>query len=953
MRRHLTLVLIITGFCTAFAHTRPFPRNLNANNGLRFEENKGQWTDTQGNSRSDILYTLRDNGIDLYFTKEGIFYQWHSAGKNSDGSAVVSEATGRSLVTSPFSKPFPQPGALPLSTYGMAMKWMKANEKVEIIAEEPYDDYTNYYLGHRRQGVLGVRSFRKLTYKNLYRGIDIVYYFRNNHLKYDVVVHENGNLRDVRFNYVGANPKLIDGKLRIDTPMGYLEEQKPIASTATDNKVEIGYAVARQEISFRWEKRGLKREELIVDPELVWATYYGGTGGNEYGNSTAVDLNNNIYLSGWTDSPLGIASPGGAQTVYGGDTDDAFLVKFDSLGNRLWATYFGGENVDWSTGVATDSIGNVYMVGSTYSTSGIASGGFQNTLGGYSDTFLSKFNTAGALIWATYYGGVGIDSGMAVATDRHNNVFISGYTISNSGIGMNGYQNDLAGDCDGMADAFLAKVSSLGILQWGTYFGGVGEEISYPNCLNVDRSGNIFLAGRTTSTAGVASGTGSQLTFGGDHDAFVAKFENAGSLLWSTYYGGEVEEFGYATATDSVGNVYLGGSTKSTTNIAFAAYQDSLAAIEDGFIVKFNASGTRQWGTYYGGTGDDFVQGLATAGTQFVYVVGYSTGSDGIAAGGYQNTPGGATDAFVSRFGSSGGFQWGSYYGGPAEDRGASISVDTHHNLYFTGYTLSQSGIAVDGFQNSYGGGTSDAFLVKFHDTPGKIDQAIFFSPIQDVTVGDPPFPLSTRSRLPVIFTTSSARVTLAGNIVTIVAAGRDTVTASQPGDSVFNAALSVSQSFCIHPAKPAIVVVDALPIVLVSSATGGNQWFLNDAAIPAATDTILQITGTGIYKVQAHVDDCYSSFSNDINVVVTGVSSRAEPVTLYPNPSHDFLTVSGVPPGNSNLVLIDLMGRQIAVNPEKLDGGLKVDIRTLPVGMYLLKGTGGNNSFQVKFIKQ
>lgn len=121
----------------------------------------------------------------------------------------------------------------------------------------------------------------------------------------------------------------------------------------------------------------------------LWATYYGGEI-TEYGESVATDASGNVYLAGYTSSANGIAS-GGFQNTYSGSgfNNDAFLVKFDAAGNRLWATYYGGTGEEEGYGVATDASGNVYLAGITNSSTGIASGGFQNNIGGgYADAFL-------------------------------------------------------------------------------------------------------------------------------------------------------------------------------------------------------------------------------------------------------------------------------------------------------------------------------------------------------------------------------------------------------------------------------------------------------------------------------------------------------------------------------------------------------------------------------------
>jgi len=205
-----------------------------------------------------------------------------------------------------------------------------------------------------------------------------------------------------------------------------------------------------------------------------------------------------------------------------------------SQASRLWATYYGGADWEEGTSVATDRLGNVYVTGWTYSTTGIASGGFQNTFGGGVDAFLVKFDASGNRLWATYYGGSGNEEGYDVTTDTAGNVYLCGYTTSSTGIASGGFQNTYGG---GTSDGFLIKFNASGGRIWGTYYGGTGEDVSQG--VTIDKAGNILLVGDTRSTTNIASG-GFQNSPGGGglHDAYLVKFNSAGARTWSTYYGG-------------------------------------------------------------------------------------------------------------------------------------------------------------------------------------------------------------------------------------------------------------------------------------------------------------------------------------------------------------------------------------------------------------------------------
>jgi hypothetical protein len=457
--------------------------------------------------------------------------------------------------------------------------------------------------------------------------------------------------------------------------------------------------------------------QMMAQNSRVWATYYGGTI-YDVGNCAVTDASGNIYLAGYTSSTSGIAS-GGFQNTYGGGTYDAFLVKLDASGNRLWATYFGNNNNDHAYSIAIDHSGNVYLAGGTSSTTGIASGGFQSTYGGGSyDAFLVKFDASGNRLWATYYGGTGWEEAYGVSTDTAGNVFITGFTNSTAGIASGGFQNSYGG---GTYDSFLVKFDAAGNRIWGTYYGGAGDEGYDGNSVCTDRSGNIYLTGWTSSTAGIASG-GFQNTSGGGKDAYLVKFNAAGNRVWATYYGGTGDEggitnilFGKNVATDSSGNVFLSGTTASTSGIALNGFQDTYGGgTYDCYLSKFDSAGNRLWATYYGGSGDERGWGVATDASGNAYLTGRTNSTAGIASGGFQNTNSGNYDAFLAAFSSAGNRLCATYYGGTNGEWVYTPAIDASGNIYLPGFTYSTSGIASGGFQNTFAGGTYDAYLAKF-----------------------------------------------------------------------------------------------------------------------------------------------------------------------------------------------------------------------------------------------
>jgi hypothetical protein len=283
----------------------------------------------------------------------------------------------------------------------------------------------------------------------------------------------------------------------------------------------------------------------------------------------------------------------------------------------------------------------------------------------------------------------------------------------------------------GSGDAFLVKFNSSGVKQWGTYFGGASSGASGMekglSCAT-DALGNVYMTGHTPSTSGIATAGAHQTIYGGSStDAFLVKFNSSGVIQWGTYYGGEGVDIGYSCATDASGNVYMAGDAQQQNLPAsgistIGAHQSAYGGgYSDGFLVKFDSNGLRQWGTYYGGSLLDVSFSCATDASGNVYMSGETQSFTGIATSGAHETT--VNDAFLVSFNSSGVRQSGTYYGGVR----AVCTTDAAGNVYITGYTQSNSGIATAGAHQTANGnnGYNDAFLVKFSGISVGINETV------------------------------------------------------------------------------------------------------------------------------------------------------------------------------------------------------------------------------------
>jgi hypothetical protein len=618
---------------------------------LSFIENKGQIHDQDSKVRSDIQFSLKAvNGLTIFIGDGAIHYQFASPQPSPQVERELAPlhalAKAGDLAAKRKNKQAKEE-ATTFSMYRMDVELVGANQHARIVTDQQQDYYENYFTSATasEDGVTA-HAYNKITYKNIYPDIDWVLYTRNGQLKYEFVVRPGGKASDIQLKYGGATDIQLkaDGSLAATPPQGTITEQEPDSYQEDGKHVNSSFFMQGSLLSYNI---GVFTGILTIDPTLSWATYYGGTSG-DYGYGVATDGGGNVYITGQTNSISGIVTSGAYQTVYAGGTD-AFLSKFNSSGAIQWATYYGGNSGDFGEGIAIDRTGNVYMSGATQSTSGIATtGAYQTTYGGgVRDAFLAKFNSAGAIQWATYYGGSGWDDAVCVAADGAGDVYITGYTPSLSAIATPGAYQTI---CGGGGDAFLAKFNSSGAIQWATYYGGSGDDGDIGgNGVETDCIWNVYITGNTGSTSAIATPGAYQTTYG---SVFLAKFNSVGAIQWGTYYGGSSggDNNGAGVATDGSGNVYITGETQNTSAIATpGAYQTTYGGgLWDAFLAKFNSLGAIQWATYYGGSGDDEGYGVTADCSGNVYITGVTNSASAIAtSGAYQATFGGVYDAYL------------------------------------------------------------------------------------------------------------------------------------------------------------------------------------------------------------------------------------------------------------------------------------------------------------------
>ncbi len=391
-----------------------------------------------------------------------------------------------------------------------------------------------------------------------------------------------------------------------------------------------------------------------------------------------------------------------------GSYDRSETLVIDPL---LYSTYIGGGGPDEGYGIEVDDSGNVYVTGLTFSSGFPILDAYDDTQGGYSDSFVLKLNATGnGILYSTFVGGGGEDYGNSIAIDENGNAYVTGDTSSSDFPIQNYYDNSHNG---GDTDCFVFKLSATGdSLVYSTFIGGDGDDVG--RAIVVDGLYNAYVTGHTSSS-NFPTENALNTTNNGGVDVFILKLNSGGdSLSFSTYLGGNNLESGYGIAIDDNSNVYVTGATWSSIFPTINAFDNSYNGNSDGFVLKLNSTGTDIiYSTFVGDTGWDMSYGIAVDSSFNAYVTGNTASSNFPLENEYDSAMNGASDAFVLKLNATGnGLHYSTFIGGAGEEAGRSIDLDSSNQACITGEVDSSDFPTVNPLLSGYGGAT-DCFVVR------------------------------------------------------------------------------------------------------------------------------------------------------------------------------------------------------------------------------------------------
>jgi hypothetical protein len=843
---------------------------------LVFEANVGQWS-------SDVHYLARADAYDAYFTDKGM------------------------MLDVPLADD--QRQAVQVSLVDVRTSYIMGEASLTSRSHYIHDDTVH-----------DVEHYGAVRYADVYAGVDARFYGNQAQLQYDFILQPHADVNQIALHIAGADASLTDeGDMSLALADGRtLTMQAPYSYQVIDDVLhEVESAFVLDGAMVRFAVGDYDTDyTLTIDP-LVYSTYVGGNNLDE-SYAVAVDATGSAYIAGYTYGNFPTTA-GVYDGSYAGNVD-AFVTKLNPAGTTLvYSTYIGGSGIDIARDLTIDASGAVYITGETTSSNYPRRNAYDNFYGGGYDVFVTKLNPAGDdLVYSTYLGASNNERGLSIAVDASGSAYVTGVAqFGGFPTTLGAYDRTYNG---GNSDVFVTKFTPDGTaLAYSTYIGGASD-VEEGFGIAVDASGSAYITGYTESndfptTAGAYDTTYNGGNFQGD--AFVSKLNPAGDdLVYSTYLGGNRDDFGMGIAVDSTGAMYITGYTDSsnyptTAGVLRTSFGGGFA---DSFVSKLSADGSSlAYSTFLGGSETDRAYDIAINPYGEAHVVGYTLSGDfPVTSGAYDTIYAGVQDVFLARFSAMGdSLVYGSFVGGTDIDYGYGIALDPLGVAYLTGETrgfFPTSPIAYDTTFN----GIRDAFVAKLvtHEIVVAFD-ALTSSAPEAVGMGDV-LRVTTTDTRPTMWDTSVDVLITGGTAISpddYIVTGVVTLTipAGTPHDALLNlnSILSVVDDALVEPDETIdFLLQNPAPMQGVSLGTISTHThtILNDDAVSAGftlNTTSLNTTEAGgvdtftvVLNAQPTADVVFTIISNDTSEGTPDVAMLTFTPTNWNTPQ--IVTVTG-----------------------------------------------------------
>jgi len=594
----------------------------------------------------------------------------------------------------------------------LALRLLGADPHAAFEATSPYSVPTQYFTAAYRGSV---QSYRRLRHRQVYPGVDVVFYGTGDNLEYDFEIAPGADPSRIRLRFDGADRlrMALNGDLTIDLGGQAVTQHLPVvyqaAADGTRTPVHAEYQIeANRDVTLRLDGYD-PSAPLVIDPVITFAAYLPGSN-NTVGVAIGHDAKGFIYIAGNTSAQDFISTPNAFFGINRG-TQNTWLMKlnpFATSGDQVivYSTYFGGTLVDSLKDMAVDpATGLVYLTGSTTSTDLlVTSGAFQATLTGTTNVFLAVFDPTqpSSLLYATYLGGTGMDVPYGIAT-HSGKAYITGSTTSLDFPVANATFPSSAGGTDMFITELDPRLSGAASMIASAYFGGAS--LDYGTSVAVDAAGFVYVAGVTFSFNLPITAGAYQATANAAGEAFVVEFALEYPLiLHSTYLGGSGTDGAKKILIDPNGNVAIAGYTSSANfPITQNAYQSLLGGPHASitttptnvFLSILNLNTPVQsllYSTFYGGSVDEVPYSLRLDANGTYYLGGFTLSPDLPVSQNTLNASSakGGFDGFIALINPGkpplNSLLYSSYVTGPGSQIVYGVDFDASGRVYSTGF---------------------------------------------------------------------------------------------------------------------------------------------------------------------------------------------------------------------------------------------------------------------------
>lgn len=645
-----------------------FSQNIQTSSNAFFYENKGQIIDQEGKENPNVKYLFQSNGLNVQIKKEGFSYDVYEVKKSlkKDSKKNKQYLFEQDKKRTEYDYKY--------QYHRMDIDFVGANKNPEIIAEGKSVDYDNYYnIPNRPEGIEKVHRFQKITYKNLYRNIDLVFFKPDDSLKpieYNFIVNPGGKISDIKLKFKGAKTQIKDGKISMNLRFGEMQENIPHSweeNGNSKNTIDVEFTDLGNDIFGFKSEKNISEKVMVIDPvpTRIWGTLYGGSG-YETIEKLEIDEYNDLYLGGMTMSYDNYMATSGAYITTFTGTWDGYIAKFDENGDRIWGSYLD-NTVSYGSLNALDFDRDYLYI-----------------LLKANDQQVLKLRKDGTYIWTHH-----------ITSDKSiydilvkNGFFYIGGAIS---------QNNIS-------KPYIEKFDLNGTFQKNYVIQNtIPGKFSYISDFSDDTSLDIYAIGQTESN-GISTHNALQNSLGGDRDLLLLHFDSDLNSKQVSYFGdaradlpiackfengifkvfykiwpiinnnyvGSVLKYNVNTNVivsnnqfllpynqdltgyfDPIGNLFIGGSSyPNQPNIATpGAYQTSTGFSNKSIMMLYDNKENKVWGTFYGGNGSTGTAFIRRDSKNHIYMVGSATSnSSGMATPGAFQSINNSTDGYIAKF---------------------------------------------------------------------------------------------------------------------------------------------------------------------------------------------------------------------------------------------------------------------------------------------------------------